>query len=130
MGQKQDSVKRRTEPKKIALDVSTPKVIETPELADIEPRFAKYISISKDYSMIEEFTCPVEGCNYKTDQGPGSLRMHMVIAADPNMKGRYCPRHQAFVNANPDDMTLDGVRYLAKFPSNLHLDTSLKHIKE
>ncbi len=130
MGQKQESVKRQTEPKKIPLDASTPKVIETTELADIDPRFVKYVSISDDYSMIEQFTCPVEGCDFRSDQGPGSLRMHMVIAADPNMKGRYCPQHQAFMNANPGEMTLDGVRYLARFPSSLHLDTSLKHIKE
>lgn len=131
LASKQESVKRRQiQPKQIPLDEKFPRAVETPELAEIDPRFAKYVSISEDYSMINQFICPVEGCGYQTDQGPGSLRMHMLLAADPNIKGRYCPSHEAFMKANPDEMTIEGVRYLAHFPSSFHLDTSIKHIKE
>ena len=130
---KQERTKRRrVEPNryKIPSEVRIPGEFETPELGELDPRFVKYVSISDDYSMIEQFTCPVEGCGYQTDQGPGSLRMHMLIAADPSIKGRYCPRHEAFMKAHPGEMTLEGIRYLAHFPSMLHLDTSIKHIKE
>jgi len=133
MESKQERAKqRRAETKKIKipLEVSIPKKIEKPEIAEIEPRFAKYVSIRDDYSTIEQFTCPVEGCGYQTDQGPGALRLHMIIAADPKIKGRYNPQHEAFMKANPDEMTIEGVRYLAQFQSGLHLDTSIKHIKE
>jgi hypothetical protein len=122
---------QRAEPKKIQIPLeSIPEKIEKPELTEIEPRFIKYVSISDDYSVIEQFTCPVEGCNYQTDQGPGALRMHMINAANPNLKGRYNPQHEAFMKTNPDEMTIKGVQYLAQFPSSLHLDTSIKHIKE
>ena len=131
MESRQERAKQRAESKKIKIPLdSIPEKIEKPELAEIEPRFLKYVSISDDYSTIEQFTCPVEGCNYQTDQGPGALRMHMVIAADPKIKARYNPQHEAFIKANPEEMTIKGVQYLAQFPSSLHLDTSIKHIKE
>ena len=101
-----------------------------PELTDIAPNFRKYVTISSDYSMIEQFKCPVLGCGWESDQGAGALRMHILITADPNVKGRYNPEHEDFLKANPNEMTLDGVRYLAQFPSSLHLDTSIKLIKE
>ena len=127
----QESVKQRqVESKRIPLDETLPKVLETPELAEIAPNFRKYVSIREDYSMIEQFKCPVEGCGWESDQGPGALRMHILITADPNLKGRYNPKHEAFLKANPDEMTMEGVHYLSQFPSSLHLDTSIKHIKE
>jgi hypothetical protein len=123
---------RETEPQKIKIspEIKLPKKFGEPELADMNPRFQKYVSISDDYSMIEQFTCPVEGCSFQTDQGPGALRMHMLIAADPNLKGRYNPQHEAFIKANPNEMTIEGVRYLAQFKSSFHLDASIKNIKE
>ena len=130
---KQERFRRwQTEQRKIKItpELIIPEKIEKPELADIDPRFAKYVSISDDYSMIEQFTCPVEECGFRTDHGPGALRIHMLITADPNIKGRYNPQHEAFMKANPGEMTLEGVRYLAQFPSSLHLDASIKHIKE
>ncbi len=66
----------------------------------------------------------------ETIKGPGALHMHMVIAADPTIKGRYNPQHEAFLKANPDEITAKVVRYLAQFQSSFHLDTSIKHIKE
>lgn len=131
MASKQESLRReRTEPKIIPLDSDKPRVIETTELAEINPHFAKYVIINADYSMIEQFKCPVEGCSFQTDQGPGALRMHILISADQKLKGRYNQQHEAFMKANPDEMTIEGVRYLAQFPSIFHLDTAIKHIKE
>jgi len=130
---RKESVKqRRAEPKKYKIppEARIPRVSENPELAELDPRYEKYVSISDDYSMIEQFTCPVEGCSYQTDQGPGSLRMHMLIASDPKIKGRYCPLHEAFMMANPDEMTIEGIQYLTHFPSMLHLDTAIKNVRE
>jgi hypothetical protein len=126
----QESVKRQVESKVIPLDEVHPRTAEALELAEITPNFRKYVTISSDYSMIEQFKCPVKGCGWESDQGPGALRMHILITADPNMKGRYNPTHEAFLNANPNEMTLDGVRYLSQFPSNLHLDSSIKRLRE
>jgi hypothetical protein len=127
---KQETVKRQVESKVIPLDEVHSKKDEASELAEIAQSFRKYVTISSDYSMIEQFKCPVEGCGWETDQGPGALRMHILITADPNVKGRYNPNHEEFLKTNPNEMTLDGVRYLAQFPSSLHLDTSIKHLKE
>lgn len=128
---KQESVKQRqVESKVIPLDEVHQRTVVAPELDEIAPNYRKYVTISSDYSMIEQFKCPVEGCSWETDQGPGALRMHILITADPNVKGRYNPQHEAFLKANPDEMTLDGVRYLSQFPSSLHLDSSIKRLRE
>jgi hypothetical protein len=126
----QENVKRQVESKVIPLDEVHSRIAEAPELAEIAPNFRKYVTISDDYSMIEQFKCPVEECGWESDQGPGALRMHILITADPNVKGRYNPQHEEFLKVNPDEMTIEGVRYLAQFPSSLHLDTSIKHLKE
>ena len=72
----------------------------------------------------------MKGCDYQTDQGPGSLRMHMIINADPKCTGRYCKEHEAYVAANPETISQEWVRYLAKFPSVLHLDAGVTNVKE
>ncbi|MGD0802955.1 MAG: hypothetical protein ABSA11_02655 [Candidatus Bathyarchaeia archaeon] len=72
----------------------------------------------------------MEGCNLQTDQGPGALRMHMLISADPNCRGRHCKKHEEFVREHPDSVSQEWVHYLAKFPSKIHTDTEIDVIKE
>jgi hypothetical protein len=97
---------------------------------EIDPKYKRYYLLDKKRGGISLFTCPVEGCNYQTDQGPGSLRMHMLINADPKCKGRHCKKHEEYVAAYPETTKLEWVRYLAQFPSTLHEDIEIGHIKE
>ena len=97
---------------------------------EIDPRYKKYYLLDKKRGTIDQFVCPVEGCGFQTDQGPGALRMHLIISADPNCKGRHCKVHEEFVREHPESVGLDWVRYLAQFPSKLHEDTEIGNVKE
>jgi hypothetical protein len=104
--------------------------LEGPDLLEIEQKYLKYIKLNDDGTVIDQFTCPVDGCDFETDQSPGALRMHMIIKADPKITGRYCPRHEGFYRSHQDELTLRGVSYIARFPSKLHLDTMIGNVKE
>jgi len=97
---------------------------------EIDSKYKRFYLLDKQKGHISVFTCPVEGCGFQTDQGPGALRMHMIIMGDPNCKGRYCKEHEEYVAAHPETTKLEWVHYLAKFPSVLHLDAEIGHIKE
>ncbi len=97
---------------------------------EIDERYKRYYLLDKQRGSISLFTCPVEGCGFQTDQGPGALRMHMVIKADPKFVGRHCKKHEAFVAAHPETQLQDWVQYLAKFPSALHEDAEITNVKE
>ena len=97
---------------------------------EIDPQYKKFYLLDHKRGSITQFTCPVEGCDWRTDQGPGALRMHLMLKADPNCKGGYCKEHEAFVKANPDTVGLNWVHYLSKFPSASHGDTEIGKVKE
>jgi hypothetical protein len=97
---------------------------------EIDSKYNRYYLLDKEHGHISLFTCPIEGCGFQTDQGPGALRMHMIIKADPGCKGQFCKEHEQYVAAHPDIRSQDWVRYLAKFPSTLHLDAGITNIKE
>jgi hypothetical protein len=97
---------------------------------EIDAKYKRYYLLDEKRGSIDQFLCPVEECGFQTDQGPGALRMHMIISADPNCKGRHCKKHEEYVAANPEAADLVWVRYLAQFPSKLHADTEIGKIKE
>jgi hypothetical protein len=97
---------------------------------EIDPRYKRFYLLDNQRGSISLFTCPVEGCNFQTDQGPGALRMHMIISADPNCKGRHCKEHEKYVVEHPETRSQDWVHYLAKFPSRLHSDAEIGRIRE
>ncbi len=84
---------------------------------EIDDKYKRYYLLDKEKGSISQFVCPVEGCDFQTDQGPGALRMHMIIKADPKCTGRYCQKHEEFVKANPESVKMDWVRYLSQFPA-------------
>ena len=97
---------------------------------EIDAKYKRYYLLDKQRGSIAQFVCPVEGCEWQTDQGPGALRMHIVISADPNCVGRHCEKHEEFVRANPDSTSMEWVRYLSQFPSKIHVDTDIGKIRE
>jgi hypothetical protein len=97
---------------------------------EIDPQYKKMYLLDKQRGRISLFTCPVEGCDWQTDQGPGALRMHILIKGDPKCEGRFCKEHADYVSAHPEVQRKDWVQYLARFPSMLHGDTEIGHIKE
>jgi hypothetical protein len=97
---------------------------------EIDPQYRKMYLLDKKKGSISLFTCPVEGCGWQTDQGPGALRMHILLKGDPKCEGRFCKEHKEYVEAHPETMKRDWVQYLASFPSALHGDTEIGHIKE
>ena len=97
---------------------------------EIDPKYKRYYLLDKQKGHISLFTCPVEGCGFQTDQGPGALRMHLIIRADPGCRGRYCKEHEQYVIAHPETISQEWVRYLAKFPSVLPQDAGITNVKE
>jgi hypothetical protein len=83
---------------------------------NIPEHLKKFCVISEDGTIIDRFKCPVPGCNYKTRLGPGAVRMHILIKADPLNETRYSPDHEEYFKQYESELTLDTVRDLAKIP--------------
>ena len=83
---------------------------------EIRDDLRKYVEISKNGDSIEQFVCPVEGCEYKTRLGPGALRMHIIMKSDPTVPRRYCPDHEAYYSANIQELGPNMVKYLSQLP--------------
>jgi hypothetical protein len=56
--------------------------------------------------------------------------MHMIIKADPKCMGRHCKEHEHYVSEHPETTSIGWVQYLSKFPSMLHAEAEIGHIKE
>lgn len=76
----------------------------------------KYCILSEDGTIIDRFKCPVAGCEFKTRLGPGAVRMHVLLKADPMNESRYSPDHEEFFKQNESELGPDTVRALASFP--------------
>ena len=48
-------------------------------IGQIDERFMRYIEINEEKKRIELYKCPVPGCDFKTQLGPGAVRMHTII---------------------------------------------------
>ncbi|HUS78832.1 MAG TPA: hypothetical protein VM050_09250 [Patescibacteria group bacterium] len=83
---------------------------------EIRDPLKKYLELNEDRTLVRRFVCPVEGCNYSTTLGPGALRMHLLIKADPASTARYCEAHEAFCNAHREELGSETVRYLYQLP--------------
>ena len=83
---------------------------------EIEEKRRKYLRLTEDGKGIEGFICPVDGCGF-TVKSPGALRMHILFNSDPEMKSRYCPKHEKFYRSHLEELGYREVRYLAGFPS-------------
>lgn len=75
----------------------------------------KYVVLTQLGDYIDRFKCPVPGCDYTTRLGPGALRMHMILKADPNVPSRYDTQHEEYFKLN---MILDKeqVKILGDYP--------------
>jgi hypothetical protein len=83
---------------------------------NIPEKLKKYVKLAQDGTLIDQFKCPVPGCDYTTRLGPGAVRMHILINADPMSGNRYNPDHENYLRANESELSLDLVRELANFP--------------
>ncbi|MGD2200683.1 MAG: hypothetical protein PVJ38_03490 [Candidatus Bathyarchaeota archaeon] len=83
---------------------------------EIRDPLKKYVRLTPDGEKISRFICPVEGCGFATKLGPGALRMHLLIKADPNSGSRYCSNHEEFCTTHERELGLDIVRYLHNLP--------------
>lgn len=83
---------------------------------NIPENLKKYIILSEDATIIDRYKCPVPGCDFKTRLGPGAVRMHVLIKADPMSKTRYSPDHEEYFKIHESELSLDTVRALASFP--------------
>jgi hypothetical protein len=83
---------------------------------NIPEQLKKYCIVSTDGTIIDRFKCPVPGCEFKTRLGPGAVRMHILIKADPRSDTRYSPEHEEYFKQYESELTLDTVRDLAKIP--------------
>lgn len=83
---------------------------------NIPEKLKKYVKLARDGTVIDEFKCPVPGCDYTTRLGPGAIRMHILINGDPMSGNRYSPEHETFLKANEYELSLELVRELANLP--------------
>lgn len=83
---------------------------------EIRADLLKYCILDEKGEHIDRFACPVEGCNYTTRLGPGAMRMHIIIKADPKYEERYDPQHEQYYREHQGELNLEAVRYLANIP--------------
>ena len=83
---------------------------------NIPEHLKKYCSLSVDGTIIDRFKCPVPGCAFTTRLGPGAVRMHILIKADPMNETRYSPEHEEYFKEYESELSMDNVRVLANIP--------------
>jgi hypothetical protein len=49
------------------------------KIEDIDDLFMPYIEINEEKKRIESYKCPVPGCGFKTNKGPGAVRIHTIL---------------------------------------------------
>ena len=76
----------------------------------------KYCIVAEDGTIIDRFKCPVPGCTFTTRLGPGAVRMHLMLTADPLHESRYSSDHEAYWRLNESEFSIDMVRTLAHIP--------------
>ena len=86
---------------------------------NIPENLKKYCILAEDNTIIDWFKCPVPGCDYTTRLGPGAVRMHVLIKADPLSSQRYCTDHEEYFKEYESDLSMDTVRVLANIPHRL-----------
>lgn len=95
---------------------------ETSEIliGDIEKKFMPYIEINEELKRIESYKCPVPGCGFQTKQGPGSVRMHTLLATAKSLMkdefGDYLWAQTGVSSDNPEG-----------FDRNAHFDYFKEH---
>ena len=82
----------------------------------IPEHLKKFVIMSQDGTIIDKFKCPVPYCDYNTRLGPGAVRMHIIIKADPMSDTRYCPDHEEYYRQHEAELSPDTVRELAAIP--------------
>ena len=90
---------------------------------EVRDPLSKYVRLTLDGQRIERFVCPVEGCGFTTKLGPGALRMHLMLKADPTKESRYCSSHEEYCRAHEEEIGLEAVRYLSSLP-RVEMETS------
>lgn len=80
---------------------------------EIPKKFEKYVVLGEKEEKIKKFECPI--CDFETKQGPGALRMHLVLNSDPSIKSRYDEEHKEASRKEPI-YNLEAVRELSVFP--------------
>jgi len=90
---------------------------------EIRDPLSKYVRLTMDEQRVERFACPVEGCGFTTKLGPGALRMHLLLKADPTKESRYCSSHEEYCRGHEEELGLDVVRYLSRMP-RVEMETS------
>ena len=86
---------------------------------NIPEKLIKYCILAEDDTIIDLFKCPVPGCNFATRLGPGAVRMHVLIKADPMSKTRYSSDHEEYWKEYESELSMDNVRVLANIPHRL-----------
>jgi len=65
-------------------------------LINIPQELHKYVVLTPSGDQVDRFKCPVQGCDYSTRLGPGALRMHMILKADPKVPSRHDAQHEEY----------------------------------
>ena len=92
-------------------------------IGDIDEKYMPYVVINEERKRIESFKCPVPGCGFKTNQGPGSVRMHTILCTDKSMtkdeSGEFLWAQTGVSSDNPEGF--DRQAHLDYFKDNDYL---------
>jgi hypothetical protein len=55
------------------------------KIEDVDERFLLYVEINQEKKRIELYKCPVPGCHFTTQLGPGAVRMHTIIVQEKSL---------------------------------------------
>lgn len=95
--------------------IPRPNQIHGGNLLNIPKELQKYVVLTENGEHVDRFKCPVPGCDYVTRLGPGALKMHMILRADPKVPTRYDQGHEEYFKNN---MVLDReqIKMLSDYP--------------
>lgn len=80
----------------------------------ISKNLEKYVSFTESGQLVERFVCPI--CKFSTRLGPGALRMHIILRADPIGRHSHDKEHEEFLRKNSGELTLDSIKTLSMMP--------------
>jgi hypothetical protein len=83
-------------------------------IIDIPEELLKYVVLDEKKQKIESFKCPV--CKFTTKLGPGALRMHLLLKADPTLNNRHDVAHEEYFREHQKELGLNSVRILSSQP--------------
>jgi hypothetical protein len=54
---------------------------------DMPEQYKKFVELNETGELVKQYVCPVEGCTERNSRSPGAIISHILLVADPDVKG-------------------------------------------